>query len=269
MKYSKTLRNRFPGVNLIVEDLFFLESFQVKYLPERVPRKEFSVLLRSHPSVQRFLISKYPPIEEFFDSILKENKAVNNQIIIEEYSQEVIWEIADLIVYNKYPELYDANIDLNWDINEILPEMSFNGKTVIDAGAGSGRIAFLVVPYSKTVFAVEPVCSFRSFIREKSKKGKLKNLYAIDGLLDSIPLPDNSADVLITSNAIGWNLEEELIEIERVLKQGGEAIHLLRNQDSKTENPFHDVFLSEKWKYTFTNFKVKKGLKIKYSKIVN
>ncbi len=269
MKYSKTLRKRFPGIDLIVEDLFFLESFQVKYLPDRVPKKEFSVLLRLHPSVQRFLISKYPPIKGFIDSILKDYQPVNNQTLIENYCQEVLWEIADLIVYSKYPELYDANVDLTWEINEILPVKSLERKIVIDAGAGSGRIAFLVAPYSKTVFAVEPVSSFRHFIREKTKKEKIKNLYTIDGFLDSIPLPDNSVDVLITSNAIGWNLEHELIEIERVLKPGGEAIHLLRNPDSKTENPFHDIFLSEKWNYNFTDFAAKKGLKIKYSKIIN
>lgn len=269
MKYSESLKNSFPEIDLKVEDLYFLENFQVSYLPDRVPQLEFAVLLHSYPKVKKFLISKYPPIKGFIQSILKKYIPINNQILIDEYCQEILWEIADLIIYNKYPDIYDANINLRWELNEILPAKSLEGKTVIDAGAGSGRIAFLVVPFSKTVFAVEPVSGFRKFIREKAKKEELNNLFAIDGFLNSIPLPDNSVDVLITSNAIGWNLEEELLEIERVLKPSGEAIHLLRNPDSKTENPFHDIFLSKKWNYTFIDFGAKKGLKIKYSKIIN
>lgn len=268
MKYSKKLRERFPSITLIPEDLFFLESFQVKYLPDRVPQKEFAALLRLHPSVQRFLISKCPPIEGFVETILKENKSVVNQVQNEKYCQDLLWEIADLIIYNKYPEIYDATIDLQWDITEIVPAKSLKGKIVIDVGAGSGRIAFLVAPFSKTVFAVEPVCSFRNFIRDKAKKDDVNNLFTIDGFLNSVPLPDNFADVLFTSNAIGWNLKDELLEIERVLKPGGNAIHLLKNTESNNKNPFHQILTSEKWNYKYFDYVLQSGMKLKYSKVI-
>lgn len=268
MKYSESLKNSFPKIDLKVEDLYFLESFQVSYLPDRVPQLEFAVLLHSYPKVKQFLISKYSPIEGFIQLILKKYKPLNNQILIDEYCQELLWEIADLIIYNKYPDIYDANINLRWELNEILPVKSLEGKTVIDAGAGSGRIAFLVATYAKTVFAVEPVSSFRSFIREKANNGKVKNLYAIDGFLNSIQLPDSTADVLITSNAIGWNLEDELFEIERVLKPGGQAIHLLCTHDEKTENRFHDRLISIDWNYDCFQYSETDGLKLKYSKTI-
>jgi len=38
MSYAKMLRTLFQGVTLNVEDLFFLESFQIKYLADRVPK---------------------------------------------------------------------------------------------------------------------------------------------------------------------------------------------------------------------------------------
>jgi len=129
-------------------------------------------------------------------------------------------------------------------------------------------LAFLLSKYVKTVYAVEPIGSFRHFIREKAKKEKVKNLYPIDGFLDLIPLPDNSLDILFTSNAIGWNLEAELIEVERVVKPGGQVINLIRNLEPGTVNPFHDILISEKWKYTFKQYGSSKEIKIKYSKIV-
>ena len=97
----------------------------------------------------------------------------------------------------------------------------------------------------------------------------MKNLYAIDGFLDSIPLPDNSADVLLTSNAIGWNLQDELREIERVLRLNGCAIHLFRNLGTKAENPLHDFLTSSEWNYTYTRYNDNNGWRLKYNKIVN
>jgi ubiquinone/menaquinone biosynthesis C-methylase UbiE len=51
-------------------------------------------------------------------------------------------------------------------------------------------------------------------------------LFVVDGTLDAMPLPDRSADVLVTCRAIGWDLDAELREIERVLERGGAAVHL-------------------------------------------
>ena len=268
MKYSKTLKKQFAGITLNVEDLLLLETFQIKCLPDRVPQKEFSVLLRANPIIHRYLISKYPPISDFINTILKENEPVNNKSIIEECCRELLWEIADLIIYNKYPEVYDAKVELNWELNEIIPTKSLKGKVVIDAGAGTGRLAFMAAQFAETIFAVEPVSSLRQFIKNKASKENVKNIYAIDGFLDSIPLPDNSADVLITSNAIGWNLEDELREIERVLKPNACAIHLLRYPEKKAENPFHSILVSPEWKYVCTKFQDTNGLKLKYYKTI-
>jgi ubiquinone/menaquinone biosynthesis C-methylase UbiE len=268
MKYSETLKKLFPGVKLNAEDLLLLESFQVKNLPDRVPGKEFATLLRAHPSVVRFLKLKYPPIEEFINSTLKKHKAISNEKTIEEHCQELLWEIAELIVYNKFPEVYDKQAELTWHLNEITPGASLRGKIVIDAGAGTGRLAFMTAPYAKTVFALEPVSSFRRFIRDKAKKENITNVFTMDGFLDSVPLPDNSADFLMTSNAIGWNLEDELKEIERVLKPNGQAIHLLLDPGGKSENPLHKILTSSPWQYSLEEFDYDNTMKLKYSKTV-
>jgi ubiquinone/menaquinone biosynthesis C-methylase UbiE len=63
-------------------------------------------------------------------------------------------------------------------------------------------------------------------MRHKAGSSDTTNLFVLDGTLDAIPLPADTADVLLSCRAIGWRLEEELAEIERVVKAGGVALHL-------------------------------------------
>ena len=265
MTYSQKLRELFPEISLTWEDLLLLETFQIKYLPARVPVKEFATLIRSYPVLHRFLISKYPPIATFLSGILKENPPEAKKEPKENQCQEALWEIADLIIYNKHPERFDAQAPIRWEISEINTLCSLEGKVVADVGAGSGRIAFLVAPFVETVYAVEPLASFRIFMKKKSAEQGVKNLYVMDGTLDSIPCPDQFLDVLLTSNAIGWNLSEELPEIERVLKPGGHAIHLLQAEE-KVENPFHDILTSSPWNYSWLLDKDPERIKRRYYK---
>jgi ubiquinone/menaquinone biosynthesis C-methylase UbiE len=265
MSYSKMLREIFPETTLHAEDLLLLEAFQIKYLPDRVAPEEFAALLREYPVVHRFMVNKYPPIASFFTRLLEENLPVAANQQIEEKCQEALWEIADLIIYNKHTELYDSNTRIHWDIGEISSITSLEGKTVADVGAGSGRIAFLLAPHAHTVFAVEPLGSFRSFMKEKAAKQEAHNLYVMDGTLDSIPLPDDSLEVLVTSNAIGWNLNEELKEIERVLRPGGYAIHLLQS-DQELEDTLRETIVSAPWNYQYTLDTAEKTMKIRYYK---
>ena len=268
MAYAQKLRGLFPEISLNWEDLLLLETFQIKYLPDRVAVKEFASLLRAYPVVHQFLVSKYPPIAAFLARILKENKALEDRELIEANCQEALWEIADLIIYNKYPERFDAQAPIKWEVDEIIALTSLEGKVVADVGAGSGRIAFLVAPFVQTVFAVEPISSFRSFMKEKAAQNGVENLFVMDGTLDSIPLPDHSLDVLITSNAIGWNLLEELKEIERVVKTGGCAIHLLQS-DKELADPFHETLTSSPWNYTCLQGIEEEKMKLRYYKSLN
>jgi SAM-dependent methyltransferase len=265
MTYSQKLQKLFPEVVLHPEDLLLLETFQIKYLPERVAVKEFATLLAAYPVLQRFLLAKYPPISSFLSKILKENPGNKDQEDVDKHCQEALWEIADLIIYNKSPERFDAQAPIKWKIGEIKAITSLEGRVVADIGAGSGRIAFLVAPIAQTVFAVEPLSSFRTFMKEKAVKKDMHNLHVMDGTLDSIPLPDHTLDVLITSNAIGWNLNEELIEIERVIKPGGHAIHLLQSNEQRAY-PFHEKLISSPWNYTSLEDGDEMKMKLRYFK---
>jgi hypothetical protein len=50
------LKELFKDIDLNAEDLHHLESFQIQYVPDRVPQKEFSTLLGEYPFVKGFLM---------------------------------------------------------------------------------------------------------------------------------------------------------------------------------------------------------------------
>jgi ubiquinone/menaquinone biosynthesis C-methylase UbiE len=258
----------FTEVDLEIEDLLFLESFQIKYLKDRLPEDYLTVLLSANPAIAKFFKSKYPPIASFVDSLLSNNIPPADSFKVEYTCKEVLLEVAELIVYNKFPEHYDRKSPIKWELDDIIDSSFLKGKTVIDAGAGTGRIAFMVAELAKKVYAVEPVSSMRAFMIEKARKENIPNVYVMDGFLDAIPLPDNAADILITSNAIGWNLEEELSEIERVLKNGSQAIHLIYDIMGIRKNPLKGVLDLPRWNYKLINYKIESGLKYKYTKTV-
>lgn len=265
MKYETMLRKMFKGIDLSVEDFFLLESFQISYLPDRTPKREFAAVLWANPLIKNFLIAKYPPIKDFIDDILSRFNPATKKDELIEFSDRLIWEIADLFVYVKYPEIYDERVDIDLDLDKAIPEISLENKIVIDAGAGTGFIAFEVAKVANMVFAVEPVSSLRQYMRKKAISTNTKNLYTIDGFLHVIPLPDGFADVLITMRSIGWQLEDELKEIERVVKKGGYAVHL--GAGSEDENTsLHNNLTSSKWGYRCIKYKDKDGSKVGYIK---
>ena len=268
MQYAHTLRRRFAGLELKCEDLLFLEPFQVGYLPDRVPPLEFAVFLRANPVIHSYLLSCCPSIRTFIDDVL--SRGGNNKTV-EENCNDLLWEIADLIVYSRYPEVYDADTGFPWDIDEIVPPGDLKGKIVIDAGAGSGKLSFPLARYAGAVFAVEPVSGFRRLIRGKIQNGNTENLFVVDGFLESLPFPGSFADYLFTSNAMGWNPDAELSEIERILKPGGCAVHLFRNTeaDNGTMDYLHRILVSPEWHYRGEKFQSPSGCKIKYCKCMS
>ena len=87
------------------------------------------------------------------------------------------------------------------------------GKTVVDVGAGTGKLTRLLPTTRAHVIAVEPVAEMRA---------KLTGVQALDGTAEEIPLPDGSADVITVAQAFHWfDHERALPELHRVLKPGG------------------------------------------------
>ena len=258
-------RIMFKDAALEVEDLFLLETFQIGYLPGWIPDREFAAVLWAHPALKRYLIKRRPAITDFIERIQAEFPPEADPEKLAEHEDLVAWTIADLLVYQKCPEVYDDQDFHAWDFDEVTSITSLNDKIIIDGGAGTGRVALKAAQTARHVFAVEPVSRLRQFIREKAVDAGLDNVFALDGTLDAIPLPDHFAGVLITSHALGWNLEEELREFERVVKPGGFVIHCPGTADHPNDET-HDRLTSPDWGYAWSRFEEADGWKRKYWK---
>ena len=259
----------FEGAALEIEDLYLLEAFQLTYWPGWAPERELAAVLWGHPAIKRFLLKKCPEISDFIAGVQKKYGPASSSEELADCEDILVWTIADLLVYNKCPEVYDGLVFHNWDFDEVTRITPLDGKTVIEGGAGTGQVTCHLAERAESVFAVEPVSRLREFIRDKTRKAGLKNIFVLDGFLHAIPLPDNYADVIITSHALGWHLDDELPEFERLVKPGGTIIHCPGTALSSGEDdPTHLALVSPKWAYKVSEYSEPDGLKRKYWKQV-
>lgn len=262
---SCRLKKVFAGVDLDIRDLYLLEPFQIEYLPGWVPERELASVLRAHPPIDHFLRSSAPSISRFLDAT-KSRYPRTCRSDLAGAEQDVVWTIADLIVYNKSPELYDSLDFHSWDFTEVTSITSLDGKVVLDVGSGTGRVALEAALTAETVFAVEPVTRLRRFVRDKAAASGRRNIRVINGFGHDVPLPDDFADVVITSHALGWSLEDELAEFERVVAPGGYIIHCPGTAEIAAEEPQHRRLIDSAWNYRFARYREADGWKRKYWK---
>lgn len=127
----------------------------------------------------------------------------------------------------KSPETWDALTWSYWDPSVIYDRVELTGKTVLDIGAGTGQVTLRCAPFAAMVWALEPVARLRRYIERKTGAANLHNIRTLSGVLENIPLADNSVDVSILSNgSFGWNPDKELHELERVTSSGGTILML-------------------------------------------
>jgi SAM-dependent methyltransferase len=265
MTRTDIFRVMFKDANLEIDDLLLLESFQIAYLPGWVPEKEFAAVLRAKPEIKKLLILKGPQITGYLNTLLLKYPEHVSSRELTAYFDTVIWTIADLLVYNKYPNVYDQLPFHNWNIDEITSITSLKNKIIVDGGSGTGRVALEVAKQAAIVYAVEPVTRLREFIRLKAKEKNLSNIYVVDGFLHALPFPDHFADLVITSHALGWHLNDELTEFERVVKRPGIIIHCPGTVVGMEEND-HQILISPPWSYEFSQYREADGIKRKYWK---
>jgi SAM-dependent methyltransferase len=100
------------------------------------------------------------------------------------------------------------------------------GETVLDLGSGGGIDVLLsarrVSPGGKA-YGLDMTDEMLALARENQKKVGVKNVEFLKGEIESIPLPDNSVDVIISNCVINLSADKDrvLSEAFRVLKPGG------------------------------------------------
>src|SRR6266480_3124708 len=100
------------------------------------------------------------------------------------------------------------------------------GETVLDLGSGGGIDVLLsakrVGPTGK-VYGLDATDDMLALARENQKKAGVENVEFMKGEIESIPLPDNSVDVIISNCVINLSADKDRVlrEAFRVLKPGG------------------------------------------------
>jgi ubiquinone/menaquinone biosynthesis C-methylase UbiE len=113
------------------------------------------------------------------------------------------------------------------------------GRTVLDLGAGTGKLTRALVKTGADVIAVEPGEAMLAQLRQA-----VPEVEALHGGAERIPLPDGSVDAVTVGQAFHWFRHDEAVpEIHRILRAGG-AIALLwnmRDQDSPLQRRVSDL----------------------------
>jgi SAM-dependent methyltransferase len=248
--------------------LLLLEQVQLNWLPGwSLPESEFKLALQANPIVEWYLRHKCTALDPWLDGLLstRPDLSQHSPDEIRQAEIEILASMTDLLVYATNPAIYDAQPFLNWDSAELLSLADFNGKTVIDVGAGTGRLTLPVAEKAATVFAVEPVTNLRKYLRDKARARNLENVFPVDGLITEIPFPNQFADVTMGGHVFGEYLKREYNELVRVTKPGGMIILCPGNNDQ--DNEVHS-FLSAH-DFAWSRFaEPRDGIKRKYWKTV-
>ncbi|MGB9408190.1 MAG: arsenite methyltransferase [Terracidiphilus sp.] len=100
------------------------------------------------------------------------------------------------------------------------------GETVLDLGSGGGIDVLLsakrVGPTGKA-YGLDMTDDMLALARENQRQAGVENVEFLKGEIESIPLPDNSVDVVISNCVINLSADKDRVlrEAFRVLKPGG------------------------------------------------
>jgi SAM-dependent methyltransferase len=100
------------------------------------------------------------------------------------------------------------------------------GETVLDLGSGGGIDVLLSakrVGPSGRAYGLDMTDEMLTLARQNQRKAGATNVEFLKGTIESVPLPDNSVDVIISNCVINLSVDKDAVlrEAFRVLKPGG------------------------------------------------
>jgi SAM-dependent methyltransferase len=114
-----------------------------------------------------------------------------------------------------------AGVANHWRLGRIEP-----GEVVVDLGCGAGTdllIAAQMTGESGRVIGIDMTASMLARARESAAAMGLANVELHESLIEDLPVPDASVDVVISNGVIDLVPDKDAVfdEIDRVLKPGG------------------------------------------------
>jgi arsenite methyltransferase len=114
-----------------------------------------------------------------------------------------------------------AGVANHWLLGELEPD-----QVVLDLGCGAGTdllVAAQMVGPEGRVLGVDMTPSMLERARASAERMGLANVELAEGLIESLPLPDGSVDVVTSNGVIDLVPDKDAVfdEIDRVLRPGG------------------------------------------------
>ena len=120
---------------------------------------------------------------------------------------------------DRWPEDYERGRP-GWPTESVRTPRLSPSATVLDLGAGTGKLTRLLVSVFARVIAVEPAEPMRRLL-----VSLCPNVEALAGTGQEVPLADASVDAVFAAQAFHWFDDERAVaEIARVLRPGGALV---------------------------------------------
>ena len=202
-----------------------MERFQIRMMLEDKNDKwryNFGIALNANPAVMWYLAHRCPEYNTIIESITINAPTITDAKLIRNAEIFCLDRVHDFITYTT-PVIMAEKCEWihGWNKENLFSIVDLNGKTVLDVGAGSGRLTFAAAEKAAWVYSSEPVETLREFIRVKAKEEGIKNIRVLDGFANNLAFPNNTFDVVMSGHVVGDDYDNEIAEITRVCKPGG------------------------------------------------
>ena len=226
-----------------------MERFQIRLMLENLydgAEASMAAALKANPKVAWLFAHKCPEMAERVKTLTERapDNLTPNQIRAAEI--RVMDEFEDFVIYTT-PEIMDEKCDFiyGWDKERLYEVCDLEGKIVLDAGSGTGRLAFAAAEKAAFVVASEPVDSLREYMRDGIERKGIRNMRVCDGLCHCLPFPDNSFDAVMSGHVVGDLFREEVDELTRITRSGGWLLDV--PGDQRRETGRNEQLLADGW----------------------
>jgi len=185
-------------------------------------KRSMGIALNANPSVRWYLEHRCPECIPNIAELTQNAPDATDAQQVRNAEVYALLSVEDFAVYTT-PEVMAEKCDFirGWSKERLYEFVDLTGKTVLDVGAGSGRLTFAAAERAAWVYASEPVGTMREFMRQKIANDGITNVRVLDGFVTELPFPDDTFDVVMSGHVVGDDYDSEIAEITRVCKPGG------------------------------------------------